>query len=119
MRTLMEITESAKDGQKPTHDECYWAMLALDMLLASANLDLRAALEHLVIEGRQAPSELVGNMLLEENFQRSKRVYAADPKVWLGPSWDPSNPQRQKERQTHKRILGRFMKKFEEKPPGS
>lgn len=32
MRKLVEIIESAKDGQMPTHEECYYAMLALSAL---------------------------------------------------------------------------------------
>lgn len=39
MRTLFEIVEGARDGQKPTHDECYFAMLALGYLLGMDHRD--------------------------------------------------------------------------------
>ena len=32
VRKLIDIVEGAKDGKMPTHDECYWAMLALSHL---------------------------------------------------------------------------------------
>lgn len=94
----MEITEAAKDGQMPTHEECYWAMLALDALHCFEHMDLmRLAAE---------PPNLFNNpkRRYEEAFKRAKRALSADPKTWMGPDNDPSNPARQQERAMCKRI---------------
>ena len=32
MKTLGDIIEMAKSGGKPSHDECYWALLAVEAL---------------------------------------------------------------------------------------
>jgi hypothetical protein len=40
VRTLFEIVDGAKDGHRPAHDECYYAMLALADLLALDHKDL-------------------------------------------------------------------------------
>lgn len=76
MRTLFDIVEGAKDGNKPTYDECYFAMLALSSL---------HAMEHAAV------NELAGNMskakhglTLKQSFNRSKEAFAVPPDEWLG-----------------------------------
>lgn len=49
MRTLYEIINDAKDGNMPTHEECYWAMLCYDGL---HNGDHRRLREELLSEKR-------------------------------------------------------------------
>ena len=44
MRTLYEITEDAKAGNRPTHEECYWAMLCYSELFYSDHRALRETL---------------------------------------------------------------------------
>ncbi len=100
MRTLLEIIDTARDGNKPTHDECYWAMLALDALW---HFDKRS-LEQLAHEPnrfRTPQSEV------EESFNRAKRALNTSPQEWVGPNNDPANPDYQKQRRAAFRILDR------------
>lgn len=104
MRTLMEIIESAKDGNKPTHDECYYAMLALSALHSFDHQDLfRFADEH--------HDNGINRFIVEEAFQRSKRAYAVSPKHYVGWEHDPGNPDYQKFRQMAMKIADKFEKK--------
>lgn len=65
MRTLKEIIESAKSGVIPTHQECYWALLATE--------HLRRLTTHLLNYG---VSDLV--LIMKEG------AMSTCPKQWLG-----------------------------------
>lgn len=98
MRTLFEIIESAKDGSKPTHDECYWAMLALDAL---HNFDARDVME------MKSDSELRRDLRASESFNRNKRTLNIPPDKWIGWNNDPANPEYQRMRKMAFGILAK------------
>lgn len=98
MRTLFEIIESAKDGNKPTHDECYWTMLALDAL---HNFDAQDVME------MKGCSELGRDLRMNESFNRNKRALDTPPDKWVGWSNDPANPAYQRMRKIAFGILAK------------
>jgi hypothetical protein len=70
MRTLGEIITSAKDGKKPSYDECYWSMLALDAL---HHFDHHALLDLMSRYREGWDSPLIGvEAQAEESFRRIK-----------------------------------------------
>lgn len=90
MRTLGEIIESARNGDKPSHEECYWAMLALDSL---QNFDQHALMDLAGLERNRWDNCLVGvEAKAEQSFERVKRALKASPKDWVGWENDPANP---------------------------
>ena len=103
MRTLSEIIDSAKDGNKPSHDECYWAMLALSAL---HHFDHRALMELPDKTNAQLAFRL--NWEREETFRRSKAAYAKSPQEYVGWNNDPANPEYQRERQVALRLFKKF-----------
>ncbi len=86
-RTLFEIVEGAKDGEKPTHDECYWAMLALDALLYFETNALRGQ----AFGNTKVPLKMEG----EESFRRNKTAFQTPPQRYVGDTNDPANPEYQ------------------------
>lgn len=90
MRTLIEITEGAKDGKMPSHEECYWAMLALSHLHYFEVSDQRAM--------NAASNNVRRKMIADEAFRRRKVAMSKSPKEWVGWSNDPCNPEYQKMR---------------------
>lgn len=90
MRTLEEIVTTAKDGEMPSHEECYWAMLAFDAL---HTLDHYAVLDLANTEMSAKSRRGAG-----ESFRRSKIALQVSPRDWMGWNNDPSNPQYQKRR---------------------
>lgn len=98
MRTLLEIIEDAKNGNMPTHEECYWAMLAIDSL---AYFDHRALsqLAHEPSRFRTPEREAA------ESFRRNKTAYATSPKDWVGPTNDPANPDYHRLRKAAFKVL--------------
>ncbi len=95
MRTLFEIVEGAKDGNKPTHDECYYAMLALSALYHFDHMDLRNIRE--AAEGNKPSLVMRAKMCADGSFGRSKKAHATDPQQWLGKEV-PENPDYQRMR---------------------
>ena len=105
MRILLEIVESAKDGQMPTHEECYWAMLVLDGLL---HFETRA-LQKMVMD----PQTPFNNPTFhaEDSFRRNKKAFSVTPKHWLGIEFDPANPEYQRMRRAAFTILDKVTSK--------
>lgn len=106
MRTLSEIIESAKDGNMPTHEECYWAMLCYNSIF---NIDHRQLREALLVE-KLAP-EFIRNLKAETSFNMYKSALNKSPKEFMGPSNDPSNPEYQKFRKMGNKIIDKFITK--------
>lgn len=94
MRTLDEILEAAKSGgERPTHDECYWAMLACEAMWHWMQRHYQEALF-----GTKPRSDAAVKLRCEADFQMAKRALAADPKHWLGPDRDWSKPENRERR---------------------
>lgn len=87
IRTLFEIIDGAKDGNRPSYDECYFATLVLAGHVADAHNVL------FWLEG--GPGDRV-----IEDYRRSLRT---DPKTYLGDN-DPDNPEYQKWRREFKKV---------------
>jgi hypothetical protein len=104
MRTLDEIIESAKDGNMPTHEECYWAMLVYESML---NIDHQQLQEALL--PKRVP-EFIRKEKANNSFNMYKNALNKSPKEFMGPNNDPSSAAYQKMRQMGKRILENFLK---------
>jgi hypothetical protein len=102
MRTLADIVDDAKAGNIPTHEECYWAMLAQSAVLSMHARDLLK-----LCTPDDPPSNARRQMTGKLAFDRYKSALNADPKTWLGPNHDPANPEVQRFRKTAFRIFER------------
>lgn len=103
MRTLLEIIEAAKDGHRPTADECYFAMLALEALHTFTAMDLRAL-------AAKSPDNAMVRWRVEEDFNRTKRALNVPPDEWLGPGSTPGTPEQQQRRRVAKAVLAKAVK---------
>ena len=86
MRTLFQIVDGAKDGNRPTEDECYYAMLALSSIV-----------NVIMIQDDKA----IRRKVFQEALRRS-------PQGWLG-ELVPENPEYQKDRQRLKWLWNMAM----------
>lgn len=100
VRTLYEIVDGAKDGNRPTHEECYYAMLVLAGLLNMASKDISD-----MAHGNHKWDE----MTAEEAFQRNKAAYDADVRAYLGDNV-PGNPQYDQFRAWGQSIIDKVLK---------
>lgn len=93
MRTVEEILEAAKSGGEwPTHEECFWAMQALEQAWSMTARKYREQVH-------TPKSDALSKSLCENDFQMGKSLMGADPKKWLGPDRDYSKPENRKRRE--------------------
>ena len=106
MRTLIEIIELIKDGGEPTREELYYSVLALEALNTFDTKDFHEMLRH--------PNSklLTPEWLASESWRRHKMALNKSPKEWVGWNNDPHNPDYQKMRGFHKRLLDKVLNKI-------
>ena len=104
MRTLLEIIESVKDGERPEYDELRYALLVFDHLLGD--------ISQFVLMDLYGKDKLQGwdKKKYEMQYKHKQKALNSDPKVYIG-SFDPDLPERQKERAIHKKIGEKFLGK--------
>ena len=104
MRTLGEIIEAARSGERPNYDALRLAVCATDLLMT---FDRQAIWK--LAEGEQKGKKpiLVWSSLWQrdENFTRVKRAMAIAPKAYLGPNYDPDSPAAQERRRMSIAIM--------------
>ena len=92
MRTLGEIIEACRNGEKPNVDELRYAVCAMDALMT---FDRMAMWKLVDVEKDGKKPVLVYSAVWQrdENFDRVKRALAKDPKSYVGWNNDPDNPE--------------------------
>ena len=108
MRTLYEIIDSAKSGDMPTHEECYYAMLVYEFMFTMDHIRLR---EELLAENR--PPEMIRKLFAENSFRMYKGALDKSPKEYLGWNDNPANPEYQKRRKIGEKILDKAIKNID------
>jgi hypothetical protein len=101
-KTLSEIIESCKDGERPEYDELRFAVLALSHIQSFNFQDMLKVYQ-------KSPDEPFGlKRIAEESFNRTKRVMAVPPKEYLGDNWNPDKPEYQKQRKVMRRLANKI-----------
>ena len=77
MRTLYDIITSAKDGDMPTHEECYWAMLCYEFIF---NMDHRNLCDELSTE--KPTVSFIKNLRLENSHKMYHNALNKSPKEY-------------------------------------
>ena len=104
-KTLGDIIESCKNGERPEYDDLRFALLALSYIHSFDFQDMLKV-------HKTSPDEPFGlKYLAEESFNRSKRAMAVPPKDYLGDNWNPDNPEYQKQRKAMGKILDKIIAK--------
>lgn len=104
MRSLYEIITDAKDGNMPTHEECYYAMLAYDAMFY---FDHKNLLETLLAE-KQSP-DFIRKLRADNSHKMYSGAMGKSPKEWLGWNNDPANPEYQKMRRAGEKLLNKVI----------
>ena len=84
MKTLGEITDQAMEGVMPTHEECYYGMLAYRIL---SILDHRNFLK-ILIEAIERHLD-IKKLMAKDSYKRYSAALDKPPKEWLGENNDP------------------------------
>lgn len=106
--TLGEILLTARSGQMPTHEDCYYAMIVLESL---SILDRNSFMSLLrIFEKDKRVRMIVENML--ERWQRSLNTA---PRQYLGRNNDPMDPDTQARMAVSRKIVEKMNAKIDAK----
>lgn len=101
-KTLLEIIEAVKDGEKPAYEDLLYGLLALAHLQTFDGQDM------LEVYSKSPDVPFGLKFLAEENFNRRKRALAVPPKEYIGDSFDPANPAYQEERKMLNKLANKI-----------
>lgn len=103
MKTLGDIIEACKDGQKLPYEDVFYALIAMDALSSFDTMALRKL-------AFDPPAKLMtAEWQANESWDRWKRAYEKPPKEWLGWNNDPENPDYQKRRTVALKLYAKAM----------
>ena len=107
MRTLFEIIEAVKDGERPEYDDLRYALLATDFMLTD--------ISQFVLMDLYGKGKLEGwdKKKYELKDEHRRKALNTDPKTYVC-NFGPDAPGRQKERAMHKRIFDKLLHNKEE-----
>jgi hypothetical protein len=104
-RMICSIVADAKDGKIPSHEECFWTMLALSSMFHFARRDLESIAEAMDkgknLE-RVCEMHLSGTNGVRETYYKWMR---STPKKWLGDSGNPFSEESKKWRDMGRKII--------------
>lgn len=107
MKTLGEIISLTKKNGKPEYEELRYAVCALSALLNFSHSDIFR-----LVENKDKKVTLfTPENTYEEQFNRNKKAFNTPPKEWLGPNYDPENPEYIKRQEQTSKFIDKFMEK--------
>lgn len=109
MRTLYEIVESAKDGEKPDYDELLYSLLVYSSMFGLEHRQLREEL----MRDKPQP-QFLRDMKLKNSFDMYKGALNKSPKEYLGWNSDPEKPDYKRMRSAGKKAIDKLSGQVEE-----
>lgn len=108
MKTLGEIIEAARSGERPDYDDMRMAVCAMDLLMT---FDRQAIWKLAEAESEKKKPFLVNSAIWQrdENFGRVKRAMGKPPSEYLGASHNPDSPEVQDRRRVSIRLMNRMI----------
>lgn len=106
-KTLAEIIEAVRDGQRPDYEDLRYAICAMEAL-GTFN---RRTLMRLAEAEERDQRRILGasaQWQLQEHFRREQQAYTKPPKEWVGWNNDPENPECLERRALAKRVMAKF-----------
>jgi hypothetical protein len=107
-KTLGEIIEAVRDGERPEYDDLRYAICAMSAL---STFDRQAFMKLAEAERDTKKPFMVtsAQWQWEEHFNRTKRAMGKPPKEYVGWNNDPENPEFLKRRGLAKRVMDRVI----------
>ncbi|MGL4349507.1 MAG: hypothetical protein ACRCT2_02810 [Plesiomonas shigelloides] len=109
-KTLGEIIEAARSGERPDYDDLRYAICAMDHLMVFD----RMALDRMAEAEREGKKPFMTRSAVwqqKERFGRVARALDKTPLEFLGDSWNPDNPEVQEQRKMTLRLVDKIMTK--------
>lgn len=108
MKTLNEIVNAVRDGERPDYEDLRYAICAMEAL---STFDRMAFMKLADAEksGKKPFMTSSAQWQFEESFSRHKRAGEKPPKEWVGWNNDPDNPEFLKRRAMASKIMNTVM----------
>ena len=106
MKTLDEIIESVRNGDRPEYEDLRYAICAMSALETFDRLAIMKLAEA-EREGKKPVLTYSAQWQWEEHFNRRKKAGAKPPKEYVGWNNDPENPEFLKRRKVAKKIYAK------------
>lgn len=110
MKTIGEIIEAAKSGERPDYDELRLAVCAMDAMMTFDRMAIWKLAEA-EQEGKKPFMVWSAIWQRDENFSRVKRALTKTPREYLGRSYDPDSPEVQARRKQSLALFERAARK--------
>lgn len=116
MKTLGEVIEAARSGERPEYDELRMAVCAMDLLMT---FDRQAIWKLAAAESEKKKPFLVNSAIWQrdENFGRVKRAMDKLPSEYLGASHNPDSPEVQERRRMSIGLMNMLISRDNAKEP--
>lgn len=96
MKKLKEILEMVSKNEKPTPEELFYAVHALDKLINADQMDLQGIRQHACDKEDLNDIRININQVCQESIQSLMAILEQDPKAWLTMmKMDPADPEYQ------------------------
>lgn len=111
MKTLGEIIEAVRDGERPDYEDLRYAICAMSAL---AVFDRQAFIKLAEAEetGKKPFLTTIAAWQWKESFGRWLRAMTKPPKEYVGWNNDPDNPEFLARLKTAQRFMAKFAAKF-------
>jgi len=111
MRTVNQIILDAKDGKIPSHEECFYTMLAINSKLHFYHRDLMAIAESFE-KGKVTGISVALRASSQEKLMEDRmRFSKSDPLKWLGKTGDPFSEKHKMWQDLGNKILENALKR--------
>jgi hypothetical protein len=104
-RMICSIVADAKDGKVPSHEECFWTMLALSSMLHFSRRDLENIAEAMDKEKNLDMACKIHLTSSEHVHETHYKWMRLTPKKWLGDSGNPFTEESKKWREMGRKII--------------
>jgi hypothetical protein len=114
MKTLGEIVNAVRDGERPDYEDLRYAICSLEALVTfDRNAFIRLA--EAEQEGKKPFISTSAVWQWEEHCRRTQAAFGKPPKEYVGWSNDPDNPAFLERRKKAQRFMEKFIAKAEGK----
>lgn len=110
MRTLSEIVDAVRDGERPDYEDLRYAICAMDALTTFDRMAFMKLAEA-EREGKKPFLTSSAQWQWEEHFSRQKRAGEKPPKEYVGWNNDPDNPEFLKRRAVANKVMAKVYEK--------
>lgn len=112
MKTLHEIVDAVRNGERPDYEDLKYAICAMDALVSFDRMAFMKLAEA-EREGKKPFLTTSAQWQWEEYFNRRKRAGEKPPKEYVGWSNDPENPEFLARRKMASKIMEKAIAKAE------